>query len=45
MPADRLGIDFAAYVPERNQEFDGRDWVLQAIHEWLADPRGLPHGH
>jgi hypothetical protein len=44
MPADRLGIDFSAYVAERTQEFDGQDWVLQAIHEWLADPRGLLHG-
>jgi hypothetical protein len=44
MPADRLGIDFSADVAERTREFDGWDWVLQTIDEWLADPRGVLHG-
>jgi hypothetical protein len=39
---DRLVIDFSAYVAEHTQGFDGRDWVFQAISEWLADPVGAP---
>ena len=40
--ADRPVIDFSAYVAERTEGFDGRDWILLAIDEWLADPAGAP---
>ncbi len=40
--ADQPVIDFSAYVAERTQGFDGRDWILLAIDAWLADPAGPP---
>ena len=33
-------INFSSYTTERTLEFTGRDWVLQAIDTWLADPVG-----
>jgi len=32
-------IDFSNYVSERTQNFTGREWVFQAINDWLADPK------
>jgi hypothetical protein len=43
MPADRLGIDLTACVVNRAR-FDTRDYALQWIDAWPADPRGLRHG-
>jgi hypothetical protein len=31
-------IDFSKYVCERTQNFTGREWVFQAINNWMADP-------
>jgi hypothetical protein len=33
-------IDFTSYIAERTFNFTGREWVFQAINEWLADPAG-----
>ena len=33
-------IDFTSYITERTINFTGREWVFQAINEWLADPDG-----
>ena len=33
-------IDFTSYIAERTINFTGREWVFQAINEWLADPDG-----
>jgi hypothetical protein len=30
-------IDFSKYILERTQNFTGREWVFQAINDWLAD--------
>jgi WD40 repeat protein len=34
------GLDTTELVTERTQGFTGREWVFQAIDEWLADPQG-----
>jgi hypothetical protein len=31
-------IDFS-YVSDRTQNFTGREWIFQAINDWLADPK------
>ncbi len=33
-------IDFTSYIAERTINFTGREWVFQAINNWLADPNG-----
>jgi hypothetical protein len=33
-------IDFTGYLTERTAHFTGREWVFQAINDWLADPDG-----
>src|SRR6266571_5641522 len=33
-------IDFTGYINERTDNFTGREWVFQAINDWLADPDG-----
>jgi hypothetical protein len=33
-------IDFTSYITERTINFTGREWVFQAINEWLANPTG-----
>lgn len=33
-------IDFIRYISERTINFTGREWVFQAINDWLADPDG-----
>src|SRR5438105_3279694 len=33
-------IDFMSYITERTINFTGREWVFQAINDWLADPDG-----
>jgi len=38
MQHSNLIIDFSKYVSERTQNFTGREWVFQAINDWLADP-------
>jgi hypothetical protein len=30
-------LDFSAHIAERTQHFTGREWVFQAIDDWLAD--------
>jgi hypothetical protein len=40
--ADEPVIDFSGYVAERTEGFGGRDWIILAIDEWLADPAGGP---
>jgi hypothetical protein len=40
--ADEPVIDFSGYVAERTEGFGGRDWILLAIDEWLADPASGP---
>ena len=34
-------IDFSCYITERTGDFTGREWVFQAINNWLADPDSL----
>lgn len=31
-------IDYSNYIAERTSDFMGREWVFQAINEWLAVP-------
>src|SRR5690242_9368113 len=38
--SDRSPIDFTNYIAERTTNFVGREWVFQAINDWLADPDG-----
>src|SRR5712691_8281513 len=33
-------LDFTSYISERTTNFTGREWVFQAINDWLADPDG-----
>jgi thioredoxin-like negative regulator of GroEL len=33
-------LDFTSYIIERTTNFTGREWVFQAINDWLADPDG-----
>ena len=33
-------IDFTNYIAERAYNFTGREWVFQAINDWLADAGG-----
>lgn len=33
-------LDYTGLVIERTQGFTGREWVFQAIGDWLADPTG-----
>lgn len=33
-------IDFSSYIAERTSDFTGREWVFQAINDWLAKPDG-----
>jgi hypothetical protein len=39
LPSPRT-ISFSAYIAERTQDFTGREWVFQAIDDWLGDPQG-----
>jgi len=36
----KLGIDFSSYIAERTTNFTGREWVFEAIQNWLAEPNG-----
>jgi tetratricopeptide (TPR) repeat protein len=38
MVEQRATIDFSRYITDRTQNFTGREWVFQAINDWLADP-------
>lgn len=33
-------IDYTSYISERTTNFTGREWVFQAVNDWLADPDG-----
>ncbi|GAA3431791.1 AAA family ATPase [Kutzneria kofuensis] len=33
-------LDFTSYLAERAEEFTGREWVLDALAAWRADPAG-----
>jgi hypothetical protein len=35
----KLGIDFTDYIADRTTNFTGREWVFEAIQNWLADPK------
>jgi tetratricopeptide (TPR) repeat protein len=37
---NRVGLDFTDYVNSRIQNFTGRKWVFEKIHDWLSDPNG-----
>src|SRR5437763_806402 len=34
----RAIINFTNYIVESTRNFTGREWVFQAINDWLADP-------
>ena len=34
------GLDFRPHVLERTRDFTGRQWVFQAVDNWLASPDG-----
>jgi AAA domain len=36
----KIGIDFSDYIADRTLNFTGREWVFEAIQNWLADPKG-----
>jgi WD40 repeat protein len=36
----KLGINFSDYITDRTINFNGREWVFEAIQNWLADPKG-----
>jgi hypothetical protein len=36
------GIDYAELIADRTRDFRGREWVFEAINEWLAGPTGSP---
>lgn len=36
----KLGIDFSSFIADRTINFNGREWVFEAIQNWLADPKG-----
>ncbi|MBD1808124.1 tetratricopeptide repeat protein [Microcoleus sp. FACHB-SPT15] len=38
--SSRVGLDFTDYVNPRIQNFTGRQWVFEKIHDWLSDPNG-----
>ncbi|HBY95289.1 MAG TPA: hypothetical protein DEP84_15275, partial [Chloroflexi bacterium] len=33
-------LDFAGYVTARTEDFTGREWVFQALNDWLTQPAG-----
>jgi hypothetical protein len=33
-----MTLDFSGYIAERMRDFTGREWVFQAIDDWLGDP-------
>ena len=33
-------LDFSGYIAERTRDFVGREWVFQAIDDWLGDSGG-----
>jgi len=35
-------IDFTGYIVENTRDFTGREWVFQAVNDWLASPWGTP---
>src|SRR5947209_6859824 len=36
----RAVVDFTGYIIESTHNFTGREWVFQAINDWLASPNG-----
>ena len=36
--SSRVRLDFTDYVNDRIQNFTGRQWVFEKIHDWLSDP-------
>jgi hypothetical protein len=36
----KLAIDFSNYIADCTTNFTGREWVFEAIQNWLADPKG-----
>jgi tetratricopeptide (TPR) repeat protein/RNase adaptor protein for sRNA GlmZ degradation len=36
----KAGISITGQVSDRTPNFTGREWVFQAIHQWLSDPNG-----
>jgi tetratricopeptide (TPR) repeat protein len=34
------GLDYTELVTERTEGFTGRQWVFEAVDDWLADPEG-----
>ena len=37
---EKLGIDFSDYIADRTLNFTGREWMFEAIQNWLDDPNG-----
>jgi hypothetical protein len=35
---DRQGLDFDSYIAERTNQFSGRLWAFERIHDWLTRP-------
>jgi len=35
-----INLDFSTYVLDRTRDFTGREWVFQAVNDWLDDPAG-----
>jgi len=33
-------FDFSSYIDERAHNFTGREWIFEAINDWLANPDG-----
>jgi hypothetical protein len=40
MPDPKPGINTTDKVSDRTSNFTGREWVFQAIHQWLSNPNG-----
>lgn len=36
--ANKLGLDFDFYISERTNQFSGRVWTFERIHDWLIHP-------
>ena len=39
-PKLKAGINFTDKISDRTFNFTGREWVFQAIHQWISDPNG-----
>lgn len=36
-------LDFSAYISERTRDFTGREWVFEAVNDWLVNHEGPRH--